>query len=173
MAMDRAASQSGLEQHKRLAQQKAQAQADAATANGHMPAARNSFGTARPGAGLHGVMSGLTSVREEESTHAESLSVPSQNGTAPAAAQAAPIAAVSGGESGGAQFIVGGAAQSAQQGVEAGQQPAGRPPRAKPVKVPSRNQDYPYGMSKTSSPLPVLLSPFAAAAAGPSTAPVY
>lgn len=159
--MDRAASQSGLEQHKRLAQQKTQAQSDAA-ANGHMPAARKSFGTARPG--LHGVMSGLQSVREEDSTHGEQPLAAAQNGAAPAgvAAPAAPVAAVSRGENGGAQFIVGGAQQGAATGQQ--QQPPGR---TKPVKVQSQGRNYVYGMSKSSSPMPVLQSPFAAAADGP------
>lgn len=168
MAMDRAASQSGLDQHKRLSQQKARAQTDAATANGHMPAARKSFGTGRPG--LHGVMSGLQPVTEEDAARAESPLAPTQNGAAATreGAQPAPVAAVSGGATGGAQFIVGGAKQAAPPAQE--QQ---LPPRTKPVKVPSRGRNYPYGMSQSSSPLPVLLSPFAAAAATSSTAPAF
>ena len=173
------ASQSGTEQYKRLSQQKTQAQADAAAEpNGQFNAPRRSR-DGRQSQGLHNIMSGLQSVREEDSAeanesplagaHAANGLTPGYIDPAPAAQVAMPQAAAA---NGGAQFIVGDQSRgSANGGSQDGAQPSTQlpPTRAKPIKVPSRgkSQGYPYGMSRNSSPMPVLQSPFAAAAAAP------
>lgn len=177
--MDRAASQSGTEQYKRLAQQKTQAHADAAAEPAGQFAAPRRSRDSRQGQGLHNIMSGLQSVREEDAAEAnESPSVGPHaiHGPAPVKVDPAPVAQVAmpqaAAANGGSQLIVGDPSRvSANGGSQSGEQSSTKlpPTRAKPVKVPSRgrSQGYPYGMSRTSSPLPVLQSPFAAAAAAP------
>lgn len=145
-ALDRASSQSFTEQHQRLAQQHNQAQTDAAAGQGNVPGIR----TAR-NSGLQG----LASVREEDPTEnladtpaAQPVSNCVPTGTTAAiptgTTAAIPIPAA-------VPRTTSGSSRGSSQGSQKRISP-------KPVH---------YGMSESSSPLPVLHSPFAAAAAMP------
>ena len=144
--MARASSQSFTEQHQRLAQQHNQAQKDAAAGQGNVPGIR----TAR-NSGLQG----LASVREEDPTEnlattpvAQPVSNVAPTGTTAAiptgTTAAIPIPAA-------VPRTTSGSSRGSSQGSQKRISP-------KPVH---------YGMSESSSPLPVLHSPFAAAAAMP------
>ena len=143
--MDRASSQSFTEQHQRLAQQRQHAQTDAATGHANVHAR---------GSGLQG----LTSVREEDP--AEAMTDTPTTDTPPApppvstgVAPTGTTAAVPTGTT--AAIPIANALPRATSGSSHGSQKRTSPRSAH------------FGMSESSSPLPVLHSPFAAAASQP------
>ena len=137
--MAHASSQSFTEQHHRLAQQQQQAQIDAATGYANQRAPRSS-------------LQGLTSVREEDPAEAmtDPLSAPSPVSTG------APTGTTAAGPTGTTAAIpIPTALPRATSGSSHGSQKRTSPRSAH------------FGMSESSSPLPVLHSPFAAAASKP------
>ena len=136
--MNRASSQSFTEQHQRLAQQHDQAQTDAVAGQGNVTGVRPARNSG---------LQGLASVREEdpaESLAEAPVAQPVSNGVPTGTTAAIPI-----------PIAVPRTTSESSRGSSQGSQK-----RISPKAVH-------YGMSESSSPLPVLHSPFAAAAAMP------